>query len=219
MITNKPRKLKLNKNPKKVNVEDDNDFETSIKDLNTKRAENTKKRANTLTDEDDDDFKEPIKKIKPSKQDRQMDPTKSKQTINEAEPNRTEPRPYYAYYHEAISLRCSPSAFLDTIRQFTEAQIADVKSIGFGHVLDIKVNHISTHLGFWLLRNYDEQYSTLNIGNHKIRITRDSVYDVFVIRKGLNPVREKNKPQKGAIVEKNTATDGVETTIDGFKNQ
>ncbi|KAJ0623784.1 hypothetical protein HanIR_Chr01g0036051 [Helianthus annuus] len=137
-ITNKPRKLKLNKKPKKVNVEDD-DFEAPIKDLNTKRAENTKKRANTLTDEDDDDFEEPIKKIKPSKQDRQMSPTKSKQTINEAEPNRTEPRPYYAYHHEAISLRCSPSAFLDTIRQFTEAQIADVKSIGFGHVLDIKV--------------------------------------------------------------------------------
>ncbi|MFS7919183.1 hypothetical protein Hanom_Chr03g00209811 [Helianthus anomalus] len=91
--------------------------------------------------------------------------------------------------------------------------------MGFGHVLDIKVNHISTHVGFWLLRNYDEQYNTLNIGNHKIQITRDSIYDVFGIPKGPNLVREKNKPRKGAIVEKNTATDGVETTIDEFKNQ
>ncbi|KAJ0770597.1 hypothetical protein HanPI659440_Chr07g0259451 [Helianthus annuus] len=89
----------------------------------------------------------------------------------------------------------------------------------FGPVLDIKVSYISTRLGFWLLRNYDEQYSTLNIRNHKIRITRDSVYDVFGIPKGPNPVLEKNKPRKGAIVEKNTATDGVETTIDEFKNQ
>ncbi|MFS7919182.1 hypothetical protein Hanom_Chr03g00209801 [Helianthus anomalus] len=51
----------------------------------------------------------------------QMDPTKSKKMINETEPIRTEPRPYYAYHHESLSLRCSPSAFLDTIRQFTEA--------------------------------------------------------------------------------------------------
>ncbi|MFS7996249.1 hypothetical protein Hanom_Chr12g01127701 [Helianthus anomalus] len=140
MITNKPRKLKLNKKPKKVNVEDDDDFEAPIKDLNTKRAKNTKKGANTLTDED---FEEPIKKFKRSKQDRQMAPTKSKQTINEAELIRTEPIPYYAYHHEAISLRCSPSAFLDTIRQFTKAQIADVKSIGFGHVLDIKIIQVN----------------------------------------------------------------------------
>ncbi|KAJ0600291.1 hypothetical protein HanIR_Chr03g0114921 [Helianthus annuus] len=148
-----------------------------------------------------------------------MYPTMGKQTINKSEPIRTEPRPYYEYHHDVISLRCSPSGFLDTVRQFTKAQVADVKSIGFGHVLDIKVNHISTRLGYWLVRNYDEQYNTLNIGNHKIQITRDSVHDVFCIPKGQNPVREKNKPRKGEIVEKNTATQGVETTIDQFKNQ
>ncbi|KAJ0770599.1 hypothetical protein HanPI659440_Chr07g0259471 [Helianthus annuus] len=182
MITNKDRKLKLNKRPKKVNVEDDDDFEAPIQDLK-KKAENTKKRENTITDEDGDDFEEPIKKIKPSKQDRQMDPTKSKKTIKVAEPIRMEPRLYYAYHHEALSLRCSPFTFWDTIRQFTEARIADVKSMGFGPVFDIKVSYRSTHLGFWLLQNYDEQHSTLNIGNHKIRITRDSVYDVFGIPK------------------------------------
>ncbi|MFS7953991.1 hypothetical protein Hanom_Chr07g00625091 [Helianthus anomalus] len=90
--------------------------------------------------------------------------------------------------------------------------------MGFGPDLCIKVSYISTHLGCWLLRNYDEQYSTLNIGNHKIRITRDSVYDVFSIPKGPNLVLEKNKPRKGVIVEKHTAIDGAETTIDEFKN-
>ncbi|MFS7919956.1 hypothetical protein Hanom_Chr03g00218711 [Helianthus anomalus] len=43
MITNKPRKLKLNKNQKKLNLEDDDDFEAPIKDLKGKRTENTKK--------------------------------------------------------------------------------------------------------------------------------------------------------------------------------
>ncbi|KAJ0923455.1 hypothetical protein HanPSC8_Chr05g0216151 [Helianthus annuus] len=142
--------------------------------------------------------------MKVSKQDTHKDPTKYKKTIKVLEPIRTEPRPFNAYHHEALSLRCSPSAFLDTIRQFTEAQIAGVKSMGFGHVLDIKVCFITTDLGFWLLRNYDEQYNTLNIGNHRIRITRDSVYDVFGIPKGTNPVLEKKKPRKGATVEKNT---------------
>ncbi|MFS7968079.1 hypothetical protein Hanom_Chr09g00793331 [Helianthus anomalus] len=148
-----------------------------------------------------------------------MDPIKGKQKITDAEPIRTEPRPYYDYHHDVISLQCSPSGFLDTVKHFTEAQVADVKSIGFGDVLDIKLYHISTRLGYWLVRNYDEQYNTLNIGNHMIEITRDSVHDVFGIPKGNVIVREKNKPRKGAIVEKNTATQGAETTIDEFKNQ
>ncbi|KAJ0935189.1 hypothetical protein HanRHA438_Chr03g0116141 [Helianthus annuus] len=43
MITNKPRKLKLNKKQQKLNLEDDDDFEAPIKDLIGKTAENTKK--------------------------------------------------------------------------------------------------------------------------------------------------------------------------------
>ncbi|MFS7916638.1 hypothetical protein Hanom_Chr03g00179661 [Helianthus anomalus] len=102
----------------------------------------------------------------------------SKKTIKKPEPIRTEPRLFYDYHHEALMLRSSPSAFIDTVRKFTAARIADVKSIDFGSLLDMKVNYISTHLGFWLLRNYDEQFNILNIGNHKIPITRDLVYEI-----------------------------------------
>ncbi|MFS7983522.1 hypothetical protein Hanom_Chr11g00975451 [Helianthus anomalus] len=101
-----------------------------FKILEKKGTKHKKKRANNRTD---DDFQEPIKKMRVP------------------EPIRVERRPFYAYHHEALSLRCSASAFLDTIRQFTEAQIADVKSMGFGPVLDIKVNYICTHLGYWLV--------------------------------------------------------------------
>ncbi|KAJ0820521.1 hypothetical protein HanPSC8_Chr16g0708981 [Helianthus annuus] len=152
------------------------------------------------------------------KQDKVHDTTKPTKTIKVLDPIRVERRPFYAYHHEALSLRCSSSSFLETIRKFTQAQIADVKSIGFGPVLDINVNYICTHLGYWLIRNYDEQDSTLNIGNHRIRITHDLVHDVFGIPKGPNPVLEKNKPRKGAIVQKDTANNGVDTTIDEFKN-
>ncbi|KAJ0714199.1 hypothetical protein HanPI659440_Chr13g0486841 [Helianthus annuus] len=189
--------------------------------LEKKRDNTQKKRPNNRTDDDDDDFQEPIniKKMKVGKQDKVRDTTKPTKTIKLPEPIRLELRPFYGYHHEALSLRCSPSSFIETIRKFTQAQIADFKSIGFGPVLDINVNYICTHLGYWLVRNYDEQDSTLNIGNHRIKITRDSVYDVFGIPKGPNPVIEKNKPRKGAIVQKNTATEGVDTTIDEFKNQ
>ncbi|XP_035845347.1 uncharacterized protein LOC110933857 [Helianthus annuus] len=218
MMTKQPQKLKVNRKHTKLSLQDDDDdFEVPIRDLILKRGENTRKRPNTTSNQDGDDF-EPVKK-KQSKNEKQMDPIEGKRKITGAEPIRTEPRPYYDYHHDVISLRCSPSGFLDTVKHFTEAQVADVKSIGFGEVLNIKLYHISTRLGYWLVRNYDEQYSTLNIGNHKIEITRDSVHDVFGIPKGNVIVREKNKPRKGAIVEKNTATQGAETTIDEFKNQ
>ncbi|MFS7905014.1 hypothetical protein Hanom_Chr01g00042781 [Helianthus anomalus] len=201
MMTKQLRNLKVHKKQTKLSLrDDDDDFEVPIKDLISKRGENTKKRPNTPADQDNDDF-DPVKK-KPSKDKQQMDPIKGKQKITDAEPIRTEPRPFYDYHHDVISLRCSPSGFLDTVKHFTEAQVADVKSIGFGDVLDIKLDHISTRLGYWLVRNYDEQYNTLNIGNHKIEITRDSVHDVCGIPKGNVIVREKNKPRKGAIVEK-----------------
>ncbi|XP_035836075.1 uncharacterized protein LOC110885937 [Helianthus annuus] len=218
IMTKQPQKLKVNKKHTKLSLQDDDDdFEVPIRDLIVKRGENTRKRPNTTTNQDGDDF-EPVKK-KQSKNEKQMDPIEGKRKITDAEPIRTEPRPYYDYHHDVISLRCSPSGFMDTVKHFTEAQVADVKSIGFGEVLNIKLYHISTRLGYWLVRNYDEQYSTLNIGNHKIEITRDSVHDVFGIPKGNVIVREKYKPRKGAIVEKNTATQGAETTIDEFKNQ
>ncbi|MFS7955388.1 hypothetical protein Hanom_Chr07g00642041 [Helianthus anomalus] len=77
---------------------------------------------------------------------------------------------------------------METIRNFLEAQVADVKCMGFGYVIDMEVNHISTHLGFWFVRNFDEQFDELNVGNNRIKITSDLVYDVFGIPKGSKPV-------------------------------
>ncbi|MFS8006479.1 hypothetical protein Hanom_Chr14g01249631 [Helianthus anomalus] len=77
---------------------------------------------------------------------------------------------------------------METIRNFSEAQVADMKRMVFGSVLDRELNHISTHLGFWLVRNFDEQFDVLNIGNHRIKITSDLVYEVFGIPKGSKPI-------------------------------
>ncbi|MFS7889965.1 hypothetical protein Hanom_Chr00s000006g01613201 [Helianthus anomalus] len=60
--------------------------------------------------------------------------------------------------------------------------------MGFGAILDMNINHISTHLGYWQARNFDEMFDTLNVGKHQIKITSDTVYEVFGIPKGPKPV-------------------------------
>ncbi|MFS7936107.1 hypothetical protein Hanom_Chr05g00411551 [Helianthus anomalus] len=66
---------------------------------------------------------------------------------------------------------------METVRNFSKSQVADVKSMGFGSILDMNLNRISTCLGFWLVRNFDEEFDELSIGNHQIKITSDSVYE------------------------------------------
>ncbi|MFS7966694.1 hypothetical protein Hanom_Chr09g00776781 [Helianthus anomalus] len=73
---------------------------------------------------------------------------------------------------------------METVRNFSKAQVADVKNMGFGSVLNMDLKIISTHLGFRIVRNFDEEFDELNIGSHRIKISSDSVYEVFGIPKG-----------------------------------
>ncbi|KAJ0554627.1 hypothetical protein HanHA89_Chr08g0310171 [Helianthus annuus] len=77
---------------------------------------------------------------------------------------------------------------METVRNFSKEQVDDVKSMGFGSILDMNLNHILTRLGFWLVRNFDEEFNELNVGNHQIKITSDSVHEVFGIPKGPKQV-------------------------------
>ncbi|MFS7890030.1 hypothetical protein Hanom_Chr00s000006g01613981 [Helianthus anomalus] len=60
---------------------------------------------------------------------------------------------------------------MEIVRNLSKEQVADVKSMGFGSILDMNLNNISTRLGFWLVRNFDVEFNELKIGNHQIRIT------------------------------------------------
>ncbi|KAJ0796732.1 hypothetical protein HanPI659440_Chr04g0165701 [Helianthus annuus] len=86
----------------------------------------------------------------------------------------------------------------------------------------MKVNHISTHLGFWLMRNFDEQLDELNVGNNKIKITSDVVYEVFGIPKGTKPIVtivDKQKVKKDEKIEKNNDPDGGDSIMHQFISQ
>ncbi|KAJ0926138.1 hypothetical protein HanRHA438_Chr04g0167621 [Helianthus annuus] len=93
---------------------------------------------------------------------------------------------------------------MDTVRRFSKKQIDDVRDMGFGAILDININHISTRLAYWLARNFDEKFDKLNVGKHQIKITPDTVYEVFGIPKGPKKVEiiaDKRKVKKQEKIE------------------
>ena len=108
-------------------------------------------------------------------------------------------REFFKYSNEAILLRCQPNSYMDTVRRFSKKQIDDVRDMGFGAILDININYISTRLAYWLARNFDEKFDKLNVGKHQIKITSDTVYEVFGIPKGPKQVEiiaDKRKVKK-----------------------
>ena len=94
---------------------------------------------------------------------------------------------------------------MDTVKFFSKKQVDEVKNMGFGAILDMNINHISTRLAYWLARNFDEKFDKLNVGKHQIKITSDTVYEVFGIPKGPKQVEiiaDKRKVKKQKKIEK-----------------
>ncbi|XP_035838920.1 uncharacterized protein LOC118486526 [Helianthus annuus] len=84
-------------------------------------------------------------------------------------------------------------------------EVDEVRNMGFGAILDININHISTRLAYWLARNFDENFDTLNVGKLQIKITSDTVYEVFGIPKGPKQVEiiaDKRKVKKQEKIDK-----------------
>ncbi|MFS7890035.1 hypothetical protein Hanom_Chr00s000006g01614031 [Helianthus anomalus] len=74
-----------------------------------------------------------------------------KKKMSQPEPPRTQPRPFFEYHNEALLLRCQPTPYMEIVRNLSKEQVADMKSMGFGSILDMNLNHISTRLRFrWL---------------------------------------------------------------------
>ncbi|KAL8251825.1 hypothetical protein R6Q59_035518 [Mikania micrantha] len=69
----------------------------------------------------------------------------------------------------------------------------------FGNVLNLKVDTIPT-LAFWLVNNYNEHTSTLNVVGCCIHITPDLVNEVMGIPNGKKPVEEKRPCDKDIVL-------------------
>ncbi|MFS7920912.1 hypothetical protein Hanom_Chr03g00230441 [Helianthus anomalus] len=58
--------------------------------------------------------------------------------------------------------------------------------MGFGAILDMNINRISTRLGFWLVRNFDEEFDKLNISKHQIKLHRTRFMRYLEYQKDLS---------------------------------
>lgn len=73
--------------------------------------------------------------------------------------------------------------------------------MGFSCVVFLKLPNIPTCLGRWLVDNYDANSNSLNVGSHKIEITRELVSDVLGIPNGKRGITEiKNPSYKDLVI-------------------
>ncbi|KAL8225662.1 hypothetical protein R6Q57_018219 [Mikania cordata] len=75
-----------------------------------------------------------------------------------------------------------------------------VKEMGFGEVLCLKLHTIPTAFGYWLLKNYNPQTDIQNIGSSQFKITPDLIHLVFGITNGKITVHEKFRPNSNDAV-------------------
>ncbi|XP_021980196.1 uncharacterized protein LOC110876330 [Helianthus annuus] len=192
---------------KKMNpeIESDEDFEGPISSL-IKIKKHRKRLVIQESSEDDEFVKPPQKKKKhEKKEDKKKSKIVTKKHSKKGQQPKTEHREFFKYSNEAILLRCQPNSYMDTVRRFSKKQIDDVRDMGFGAILDININHISTRLANWLVRNFDEKLDKLNVGHHQIKITSNTVYEVFGLPKGPKKVEiiaDKRKVKKQDKIEK-----------------
>ncbi|XP_035842231.1 uncharacterized protein LOC118488912 [Helianthus annuus] len=181
-------------------IDSDDDFEDPISTL--EKVNKNRKRRTVEESSEEDDFVKPLSK---KKKDDRKSKIETKKPSKKVEPPRTETRAFFEYNNKAILLRCQPNSYMDTVRKFSKKQIDEVKNMGFGAILDMNINHISTRLAYWLATNFDEMFDTLNVGRHQINITSDTVYEVFEIPKGPKQVEiivNKRKVKKVEKIEK-----------------
>ncbi|GKB16559.1 ulp1 protease family, C-terminal catalytic domain-containing protein, partial [Tanacetum coccineum] len=83
-----------------------------------------------------------------------------------------------------VNRRHPPKCLIDSIKKFTDAQRERVKTMGFEHVLSLKIEKIPKKLGYWLVTNYDPETSSLNINGRSLLITKEVIHDVYGVPMG-----------------------------------
>ena len=109
-------------------------------------------------------------------------------------------KPYIRYTGERLKIRSATSNVCKMISGLRSEQMRAINSIGFGSILNFNVDIIPTGLGFWLLRNYDPETCTLNVGSHTISITRELVHNIFGVPMGELEIEETQRPRTADAV-------------------
>nr|GEX24309.1 peptidase S10, serine carboxypeptidase, alpha/beta hydrolase fold protein [Tanacetum cinerariifolium] len=92
--------------------------------------------------------------------------------------------------------RNPPKSLANIMSKLTNAQIKSLKDMGFGSFVGYKINRFPTALTRWLLLNYDPRTSVLQAGDVKIKITSQTVHDIFGLPMGGKEIVELNQAKK-----------------------
>jgi hypothetical protein len=130
------------------------------------------------SNDSDDDFVNPPKRSKI---------TKSRGGIDEHK--------FIPISAERIRNRTTPKHLMELIKILTEDKIKAVEEIGFASILRMKLHSVPTILGHWLLSNYDHNTNMLNVGTHRIEITKALVHEVLGIPMSDVEVKENSRPK------------------------
>nr|GEV91906.1 hypothetical protein [Tanacetum cinerariifolium] len=85
-----------------------------------------------------------------------------------------------------IRIRNPPKSLANIMSKLKNAQIKSLKDMGFGSFVGYKINRFLTALARWLLLYYDPMTSVLQAGDVKIKITSQTVHDIFGLPMRLN---------------------------------
>ena len=107
---------------------------------------------------------------------------------------------YFRFSGQRILPRCSLANLTHWIATFSDAQKKTVVEMGFGSMLDLKLESVPTAMGFWLVQNYNHQNSTLHIGTKVVRITPELVHEVLGIPIGKKEVMDRRSTAKNEVI-------------------
>ncbi|KAK9075698.1 hypothetical protein SSX86_004027 [Deinandra increscens subsp. villosa] len=100
-----------------------------------------------------------------------------------------------------ISTRNPPKKFVKMISKLNPNQRKTIEEIGFGSLLSLKVEKIPSVLGYWLVKNYDPDENTLDVGCRKISVTAAEAKEIFGVPMGKIILTEYERPRDDKVLE------------------
>ncbi|GJT36665.1 ulp1 protease family, C-terminal catalytic domain-containing protein [Tanacetum coccineum] len=83
--------------------------------------------------------------------------------------------------------RTSPMAFFNAMSQLSPIQKSCLQHLGFGKLLNFKVNSIPSKLGFYVVDNFDDKKMEIQLEQTSIEINMELIADVIgIINKGVD---------------------------------
>ena len=113
-----------------------------------------------------------------------------------------------------VRIRNPPGILFRVITELSDIQKKDVISMGFGEILEFKINEIPTRLGYWLLDRFDADACILDVNGRRVSITPELVKSMLGVPMGdihietrdnadyRNPLTKRWKGQFGKDVKK-----------------